>query len=55
MISFSIAQTEENFWNRLVKTSDEFVIYLYSKSDGKLHNHAGTKLHQGVKTDKLKN
>ena len=55
MISFSIAQTEENLWNKLEKTSDDFVIDLYLESDGKLHNHAGTKLHQGVKTDKLKN
>ena len=36
MISFSIAQTEENLWNKLEKTSDDFVIDLYLESDGKL-------------------
>ena len=36
MISFSIAQTEENLWKKLVKISDEFVIDLYIESDGKL-------------------
>ena len=37
MISFSIAQIEENLWKKLVKTSDEFVIDIYFlESDGNL-------------------